>query len=96
MKKYILYGIVLAVGAIVAALILGDIHKTSQIAAGIGGALLILTMLFSGVFVNGDRLRANLATESKEQRERRYKYEEKFLFMSIPCFVVAILFYWLF
>ncbi|MEC1180137.1 DUF5316 domain-containing protein [Metasolibacillus meyeri] len=96
MKKYILYGIVLAVGAIVAALILGDIHKTSQIAAGIGGALLILTMLFSGVFVNGDRLRANLATESKEQRERRYKYEEKFLLMSIPCFAVAILFYWLF
>ncbi|MCT6926297.1 MULTISPECIES: DUF5316 family protein [Bacillales] len=94
--RYFLYGIMLALGSIIIAFILGDVQKVIRIAGTIGGILLILTMFFSGVFVNGDRLRANLATESSEQKNRRHRYEEIFLFMSLPCLIVAAIFYYIF
>ncbi|WP_052344401.1 DUF5316 domain-containing protein [Bacillus ndiopicus] len=94
-RRYFLYGIVLAVGAVIVAFILGDIQKVVNIAGGVGLILLVISMLLSGAFISGDRMRANLLSETKEKKDQRHNHIEKLLIMSLPSLGIAILFYWL-
>lgn len=45
---------------------------------------LLLSGLLSGALVDGDRLRANFKTETKEDRLRRNKWTFKFFLISLP------------
>lgn len=50
-------------------------------------------MILSSSFVSGDRMRANVAMESDEDRENRYKVTTRSLLMALPNLIVALLFY---
>ncbi|WP_170215806.1 DUF5316 domain-containing protein [Ureibacillus massiliensis] len=49
--------------------------------------------LLSGVFVSGDRLRANLSTESDEDRVQRTNRSLQSVLIGLPSIVVALFFY---
>ena len=61
--KYLLFGILLALVGILAAIVIWDIEMVTTITGGIGLFFIVMSFMFSGVLVSGDRMRANIATE---------------------------------
>jgi len=75
--------------------VIWDIEMVTTITSGIGLFFIGISFIFSGVLVSGDRMRANLATESDEGRNKRNNVSFRSALIGIPSFVVAILFYFL-
>ncbi|WP_339174282.1 DUF5316 domain-containing protein [Solibacillus sp. FSL R5-0691] len=92
--KYFFIGTGLSLIGILLAIIIWDVYMISNITSGIGFIFLIVACLFSGAFVNGDRMRANLAMETKESWVQRNKIAWCSLIMAVPNFVVAFIFYY--
>ncbi|MER1990641.1 MAG: DUF5316 domain-containing protein [Solibacillus isronensis] len=92
--KYFLIGMGLSIIGILLAIIFWDVHMISNITSGIGFIFLIVACIFSGAFVNGDRMRANLAMETKENWVQRNKIAWCSLMMAVPNFAVAFIFYY--
>lgn len=92
--KYFLIGVGFTLIGILLSIIIWDIHMISNITSWIGLVFLIAACLLSGAFVNGDRMRANLAMETKESRIQRNTFAGRFLAMAIPNLVVAFIFYY--
>lgn len=92
--KYLLLGIFLALIGVLASLVIWEIEMVSIITSGMGLFLIVLSFIFSGVLVSGDRMRANLATESVEDRQRRNTLSFRLALIAIPSFAVAISFYY--
>ena len=65
------------------------------ITSGIGFFFIGISLIFSGVLLSGDSMRANLATESVEGRNQRNNVSFRSALIAIPSFVGAILFYFL-
>ncbi|AND41478.1 DUF5316 domain-containing protein [Cytobacillus oceanisediminis] len=61
------------------------------ISGGIGLGCLLIAGLLSGVFISGDRIRANFATETSSERQKRYNRMLSFVVFGAPNFLVAIL-----
>lgn len=94
-RKYFFYGVLIAVSAVIVALISGGTQKIVGFAGGVGLILLIISMLLSGAFISGDRMRANQTADTRERSKQRDNSIENLLIMSFPSLVIAILFYWL-
>lgn len=92
--KYFLIGFGFALVGILLSIIIWDVHMISTITSGIGFVFLIVACLFSGAFVNGDRMRANLATETNENRIQRNTFAWRSLAIAVPNFAVAFIFYY--
>ncbi|MER2028844.1 MAG: DUF5316 domain-containing protein [Solibacillus sp.] len=92
--KYFLIGTGLSLIGILFAIIIWDVHMISNITSGIGFIFLIVACIFSGAFVNGDRMRANMAMETKESWVQRNKIAWYSLTMAVPNFAVAFIFYY--
>ncbi|MEK4387686.1 DUF5316 domain-containing protein [Solibacillus sp. FSL W7-1464] len=92
--KYLLIGTGLSLTGILLAIIIWDVHMISNVTSGIGFIFLIVACLFSGAFVNGDRMRANWANETKESWIQRNKIAWCSLIMAIPNFAIAFIFYY--
>ncbi|TKC18994.1 hypothetical protein FA727_05455 [Robertmurraya kyonggiensis] len=89
--KNLLLGIILAiVGFLVSILIWGS-DKAYFIPGGIGIILLGLSMVLSGSMVSGDRMRANYATESSEDRHSRNKMLLNMTLICAPNLILAII-----
>ena len=67
--KYLGIGTLLSLLGIVIALIIWDVHMVADVTGLIGLIFLVISMLMSGAFVNGDRIRLNAATETDEGRK---------------------------
>ncbi|WP_277584606.1 DUF5316 domain-containing protein [Psychrobacillus antarcticus] len=93
--KYLLFGMLLSLLGVLVAIVIWNIEMVTTITSGIGFFLIAISFIFSGVLVSGDRMRANLATESVEDRNQRNNVSFRSALMAIPSFVVAILFYFL-
>lgn len=93
--KYLLLGILLSLVGVLASIVIWDIEMVTTITGGIGLFFIVISFIFSGVLVSGDRMRANLATESVEGRNQRNNVSFRSALISIPSFAVAILFYFL-
>ncbi|MFB5089748.1 DUF5316 domain-containing protein [Psychrobacillus sp. PGGUH221] len=93
--KYFLLGILLSLIGVLASVVIWDIEMVTTITGGIGVFFIVISFVFSGVLVSGDRMRANLATESVEGRNQRNNVSFRSALIAIPSFVVAILFYFL-
>ncbi|XRG81074.1 DUF5316 domain-containing protein [Rossellomorea sp. GAMAL-10_SWC] len=61
----------------------------------IGVVFIVLSMLFSGSMVSGDRMRANYSFESKEDRHERLETTKRLALIGFPNIIVPLLFYWL-
>src|SRR5690606_9124736 len=92
--KYLLIGTGLSLIGILIAVIIWDVHMISNITSGMGFIFLIVACLFSGAFVNGDRMRANWSNETKENSVQRNKIAWRSLIMAVPNFAVAFIFYY--
>lgn len=91
--KYLLLGILLSLVGVLASIVIWDIEMVTTITGGIGLFFIVISFIFSGVLVSGDRMRANLATESVESRSQRNNVSFRSALIAIPSFAVAILFY---
>ncbi|NDI35308.1 DUF5316 family protein [Chengkuizengella sediminis] len=83
-------GIILFITFIIV-LSVGEIHSIGNITFKVAIILIILAILTSGTAVSGDRMRANFAYESREEKKSRMRWSKNLLLMSIPSFVVWII-----
>lgn len=93
--KYFLMGILLSLIGVIVSIAIWGIEMVTTITGGIGIFFILISFILSGVLVSGDRMRANLATESDEDRNQRNNISFRSALIAIPNFVVAILFYFL-
>ncbi|MDU9694217.1 DUF5316 domain-containing protein [Priestia sp. SB1] len=92
--KYVLYGTGLAILGIIATLILwGNFDRAYLMTGSIGLVCIACSALVSGSFANGDKLRANFASDTPETRDFRFKTSINTLLLSLPCFAVAVILY---
>jgi hypothetical protein len=54
-----------------------------------------LAGILSGAFISGDRLRANYATESKDDARAKNKRMNQLFFFGLPYLFIALLIYFL-
>lgn len=93
--KYVWIGLgTSVVGALISWAIWG-LDKMFLITAVISGILIVLCAIFSGSLVDGDRMRANYATEMRKDRLNRDRFTTKCFFRAIPNIIVTALFYFL-
>ncbi|MEK4082081.1 DUF5316 domain-containing protein [Solibacillus silvestris] len=92
--KFFLIGTGLSLIGILLSIIIWDVHMISTITSGIGFIFFIVACIFSGAFVNGDRMRANTAMETKESWIQRNTIALCSLNMAIPNFAVAFIFFY--
>ncbi|MGN7477785.1 DUF5316 domain-containing protein [Solibacillus silvestris] len=93
--KYLLVGAVVALIGVVISIIGWGVHMIPVITSGTGLVLLVAACIFSGVFISGDRMRLNSATETYENRLQRNKIAFNAVLIAIPNMVVALAFYFL-
>lgn len=93
--KYFLIGTLLSIVGIIVSLIFWDVHMVTEITGAIGLVFIVVAMIFSGSLGSGDRIRANLATESDTNREYRNKVFTSSFLIAMPNLIVALLFYFL-
>ncbi len=91
--KYILIGCLFTLLGVMGGTFIWGVEMVPTITGGIGEFFLGVACLLSGVFVNGDRLRANLATESDDDRVQRNNRSLQSFLIGLPSIVVALLFY---
>ncbi|RBP86212.1 hypothetical protein DFO70_13018 [Cytobacillus firmus] len=61
------------------------------ISGGIGLGCLLVAGLLSGVFISGDKIRANFTTETSSEGQKRYNRMLTLVAVGAPNFLVAIL-----
>lgn len=94
--KYLGIGALLSLFGVVVALVIWDVHMVADVTGLIGLVFLVISMLMSGAFVGGDRVRLNVATETDEGRKQRNQVVTNTLLIALPNFLVMLLFYfWL-
>lgn len=93
--KYFYIGIILSIIGVLFSLFIAGIKNASLITGVIGVVFIVLSMLFSGSMVSGDRMRANYSSESKEDRLERLETTKRLALIGFPNIIVSLLFYWL-
>lgn len=91
--KYFLLGILLAaIGTFVSFIVWGS-EKVYMITGGIGILFIGISMVLSGSLVNGDKMRANFATETNRDRTKRNKFMFRTALIGIPNLLLALVLY---
>ncbi len=103
--KYLLYGIGLATLGIIATFILwGSFERAYLLTGSIGLVCIGCSVIASGSLssfgsigsedrINEERMRANFAADTPETRDFRFKASINTLLLSLPCFAVAVILY---
>lgn len=52
-----------------------------------------LPAILSGALLRGDRIRANYANETKEDRKKRYRWANNFFMIGLPNIIAAVVSY---
>jgi len=92
MKKLV-GGIGIVVVAFLISVFLSDFTLLYKITGVVGIISLVLSALFSGAFVDGDRLGRNLQSESKEDRKQRFLLTNSILLIGLPNLLIATVSY---
>lgn len=74
-------------------LVVWGIEKAYLITGGIGFFFIGISIIFSGSLVSGDRMRANFATESVEDRRKRNNVTFRSALIGIPNIVMSVFLY---
>ncbi len=91
--KYLGVGLLLSLLGSVVAIAFWDIHMVADITGMIGLTFLVISMLMSGAFVNGDRARLNATIETNDDRKQRNQVVTASLLIALPNFLVMLGFY---
>ncbi|WP_026693871.1 DUF5316 domain-containing protein [Peribacillus kribbensis] len=91
--KYLAIGTLLSIIGVVVSLVIWGIDKAYLITGGLGMLFIVFSLLISGCMVSGDRMRANFATESAEDRHRRTSTTLRSLLIGLPNVILAALLY---
>ena len=91
--RYLLIGIFISLISIFVSVVILGIHMVYVVAGTISLFFIVVSMIVSGSFVSGDRMRGNLAMESDVDRDNRYKVTTRSLLIALPNLIVALLFY---
>ncbi|WP_042348519.1 DUF5316 domain-containing protein [Bacillus massiliigorillae] len=94
--RYFLIGILLSVIGVLGSLVMWGIDKAYFISGGIGLFFIGISIVYSGSMVSGDRMRANFATESDEDRRKRNSVTFRTALIAIPNLIITFLIYFLF
>jgi hypothetical protein len=62
--------------------------ETGAMAVGVIG--MILSAVLTGIFASGDRIRANIYSESSEDRLHRLRFAFHVFALTFPCLVLAL------
>ncbi|MGP4042498.1 DUF5316 domain-containing protein [Gracilibacillus sp. D59] len=92
--RYFFIGLILSVIGVLISFIVWGMDKAYVITAGIGFLFIGISMVFSGSMVSGDRMRANFATESDDDRRIRRSVTFRSGLIGIPNLVIALLIYY--
>ncbi|UFJ41817.1 DUF5316 domain-containing protein [Brevibacillus humidisoli] len=84
MSKSVLTGVALVLLAALAAFLAGDISQMVRYTGIAGFACWGLAAIFSGALVSGDRMRANFATETTQDRRDRFRWSIRFFLIGLP------------
>ncbi|MFD1849946.1 DUF5316 domain-containing protein [Oceanobacillus bengalensis] len=71
LKKTFLISTCIALFLLLAGFIMTDFDLIGKILLGIGIVSIVISALFSGVFLSGPEIRANYHTETKDDRHKR-------------------------
>ncbi|MBM7694295.1 Na+-transporting methylmalonyl-CoA/oxaloacetate decarboxylase gamma subunit [Peribacillus deserti] len=93
--KYLSIGILLSILGVLLSLFIWGIDKAYLITGGIGILFIVISLLISGSMVSGDRMRANFATESAEDRRQRTSTTTRTVLIGLPNVILAALLYFL-
>ncbi|MEY9972080.1 H+/Cl- antiporter ClcA [Lysinibacillus sp. RC46] len=93
--KYLLIGVFLSLCGVLISMMLWGMEKVYLVSGAIGCIFIVISMIFSGSMVSGDRMRANFATETTEHRDERNNITLHSLYIALPNIIVAVLFYYL-
>ncbi|MGY4795477.1 DUF5316 domain-containing protein [Lysinibacillus fusiformis] len=93
--KYIGIGTILSILGVICSILIWGKEEAHLLPGLLGGIFIVSAMLMSGAIASGDRMRANLATETKEDRNERNHLMNNALLLAIPNIIVAIFAYYL-
>ncbi|NUH86404.1 DUF5316 domain-containing protein [Bacillus firmus] len=91
MKKSIIIGTALGAVCLLLGITTGHSVPFSYISGGIGLGSFLIAGLLSGVFVSGDKIRANYWTENQGDRKKRTKSMFIFALFGAPNFISALI-----
>ncbi|MBY0121653.1 DUF5316 domain-containing protein [Bacillus sp. S/N-304-OC-R1] len=91
--RYFIIGIFISLISILISLVLWGIEKAYYLSGIIGVIFLGISVILSGSMVSGDRMRANFATESAEDRRTRNNITLRAALIGIPNLVIALVVY---
>ena len=84
--KTLIYSTFVCFVICLAAFVIGDLRLTLKISFGLGMVLLVLSTVFSGSLVSGNRIRSNYHTSTEEDTNTRFKWTLHLFIMSVPFF----------
>ncbi|WP_164553396.1 DUF5316 domain-containing protein [Brevibacillus marinus] len=91
MKRSLLLGFSILLITAICSLVAHNLWITVTISGIIGVVCILLSAIFTGALTSGDRLRANHATETSEDRRIRVNWAFKLALVGLPNLVAAIL-----
>jgi hypothetical protein len=93
--KLLFIGLISSILGVLLSMIIWGMENAYFISAGIGLFFIGISVVSSGSMVSGDRMRANFATESAEDRRARNSITFKSALIGLPNLVVAVMIYFL-
>ncbi len=93
--RYLLIGVFLSLFGVLISMIFWGMEKVYLVTGTVGCIFIGISMILSGSMVSGDRMRANFATETTDERDERNKITMNALLIALPNIFAAILFYYL-
>lgn len=90
LKKIFIIGILSGFILFLCGFITG-LEAFTLISGGIGLISLLISALFSGVFISGDKIRANTSIENSQEKKKRTKNMFGFALFGAPNFIAAII-----
>lgn len=92
--KYLLLGTFLSLIGSIVSLLVWDFDQIYKVPGILGLIFIGVSILLSGTLLSGPEMKANLATESAEDRTHRNNITFKSFLLCIPCFIIAGLLYY--
>ncbi|HBT71557.1 MAG TPA: hypothetical protein DEB37_04585 [Lysinibacillus sp.] len=93
--KYIGIGTILSILGVVCSIFIWGTEQAHLLSGILGGVFIFVSIVMSGAIASGDRIRANLATETKEARNERNRMMTNASLLALPNIIVAIFAYYL-
>ncbi|MBG9791626.1 hypothetical protein ABD76_03500 [Paenibacillus dendritiformis] len=93
MKTAIGVGIVVLIVIAAMSVVAWDISMAMKLSGYAGLGSLALAALFSGAVIDPDSRRADMATEGRESRDRRFNLSTFFLLVALPNLLACLILY---